>query len=237
MQPVRAQAAPLAQQEVLPPLQVHPLPPTLAQRQETAAGNYFDVVKPTPAGYLIWSRFPVKVYVEPASALQDASDAWARAVEQAIQDWSLYLPLERSFAADTADIQIRRSAPPLQLNRSANRANEPIARVRSAETRYEIRVDRTLPADPVLAQRFTISLSPRQTGDYIRAAARHELGHALGIWGHSPVPTDVMYYAQVRNPPPISDRDVNTLRQIYEQPTRLGWSVLPSHPTTVPPSR
>jgi predicted Zn-dependent protease len=59
-------------------------------------------------------------------------------------------------------------------------------------------------------------------GAYIASAARHEFGHALGIWGHSPQPEDVMYYSQVQSPPNISPRDINTLKKIYQQTTRLG---------------
>jgi predicted Zn-dependent protease len=70
---------------------------------------------------------------------------------------------------------------------------------------------------------LTIQLSPDQSDRYTLATARHELGHALGIWGHSPLETDAMYFSQVRDSPEISIRDVNTLKHIYEQPTRLGW--------------
>ncbi|MDY6806095.1 MAG: peptidase, partial [Cyanobacteriota bacterium] len=42
-------------------------------------------------------------------------------------------------------------------------------------------------------------------------------------WGHSEEERDVMYYSQVGSPPPISARDINTLKRIYQQPTRLGW--------------
>ena len=43
----------------------HPLPPTLAQWQDkTNSGDYFDQIKSTKVGYLIWSRFPVKVKIE-----------------------------------------------------------------------------------------------------------------------------------------------------------------------------
>ncbi len=48
------------------------------------------------------------------------------------------------------------------------------------------------------------------------------LGHALGIWGHSQLETDALYFSQVRKPAFISVRDVNTLKKVYEQSTALG---------------
>ncbi len=71
----------------------------------------------------------------------------------------------------------------------------------------------------------TIFLNPHQTSKYIQAAARHELGHALGIWGHSPVASDALYFSQVSDLVTISGRDINTLKRVYQQPTRLGWQV------------
>ncbi|HEY9806872.1 MAG TPA: hypothetical protein V6D04_09900, partial [Candidatus Obscuribacterales bacterium] len=51
----------------LPPSQVHPLPQTLANwRNRDRLGDYFDQIQPLPIGALVWSRFPVKVYVESA---------------------------------------------------------------------------------------------------------------------------------------------------------------------------
>ncbi|XTZ12993.1 MAG: peptidase, partial [cyanobacterium endosymbiont of Rhopalodia inflata] len=37
--------------------------------------------------------------------------------------------------------------------------------------------------------------------------------------------TDALYFSQVRSLSPISVRDVNTLKKIYQQPTRLGWKL------------
>jgi hypothetical protein len=37
--------------------------------------------------------------------------------------------------------------------------------------------------------------------------------------------TDVMYFAQTRDIPPISSRDINTLKKVYQQPTQLGWQM------------
>ncbi|MEH1786119.1 peptidase [Nostoc sp.] len=200
------------------PPKSHPLPPTLAQWQDkTNSGDYFFQVKTTQVGYLVWSQFPIRVYVEPPKAISEKqAQAWVNGVLQGVQEWSTYLPLTIVEQPEIADITITRKAPPLQISPGSN-----IPRARSAQTTYELYTSKK-----VLSHRFTILLSPSQTGEYLIAATRHEFGHALGIWGHSPLQTDALYFSQVRNPPPISPRDVNTLKRVYEQPTTLGWSLV-----------
>ncbi|ARV63068.1 peptidase [Nostocales cyanobacterium HT-58-2] len=200
------------------PPKPHPLPPTLVQWQDsTKSGDYFSQVTPVQVGYLVWSQFPVRVYVEPPKAINsNQAEEWVNTVLQAVQEWNFYLPLKIVEQPEDADITVVRKAPPLQTS-----PNSKIPRARSAQTTYEFYVN----TSHVLSHRFTILLSPSQTGQYLLAATRHELGHALGIWGHSPLPTDSLYFSQIRNPPLISARDVNTLKRVYEQPTSLGWSV------------
>ena len=214
----------------LPPLQAHPLPPTLAQWQPSSQDDYFSAIQAIEVGYLVWSRFPVKVYVQPVDPAanqsvnpydHDRAQAWVTAVTQAVQDWTPFLPLAIVPSPVGADIQVLRTVPPLQ---QASGGTSP-PRVRSAETRYKLFVDRPANAPARLTHRFTVKLSPNQTPAYTLATARHELGHAIGIWGHSPVKTDVMYFAQVSTPPAISSRDLNTLKRIYQQPTRLEWDI------------
>lgn len=200
----------------LPQPQAHPLPATLANWQDPSqSGDYFTEVEPSKLGYLIWSEFPIKIYLEAPKDASPRAQAWFNSVEQAIQDWYPYLPLTFVEQPENADIRFWYQRPPLRLS-----ANGEIGRARAAEARYEFY--RRLPA--TLAHRCDIYLSPHQTAEYTLATARHELGHALGIWGHSPLETDVMYFSQVRDPAPISPRDINTLKRIYEQPTLLGWT-------------
>lgn len=196
----------------------HSLPPTLVKwHDKTNSGDYFDQIKSTKVGYLIWSSFPVKVNIEtPKDIGEKQSQIWVNNVLKAVEEWSIYLPLQVVEKSDIADIKIIRKVPPLQLE-----PNSKIPRARSALTTFDLYT-----ANNILSHRLTILLSPSQTGDYVLSAARHELGHALGIWGHSLSPTDTMYFSQVRNPPLISVRDVNTLKRIYEQSTGLGWSVV-----------
>ncbi|WP_339458815.1 peptidase [Nodularia spumigena] len=206
----------------------HPLPPTLAQWQDdTNSGDYFSQVEKTQVSYLIWSQFPVKIYVEiPQAGNKTQAQAWFSSVLETVQEWSAYLPLVVVEQPDIADITILRKAPPLQFSRDAN-----FLRARSAQATYEL-----YNSNNILSHRFTILLSPTQTGVFLKAASRHELGHALGIWGHSDLPTDALYFSQVRNPPSISPRDVNTLKRVYEQPTNLGWSVNKSEKLRSPTS-
>lgn len=205
----------LGRSSSLPLAKPHPLPPTLAQWQDTTnSGDYFDQITTTEVGYLVWSQFPVKVHIKPPTRINDLqAQAWVDSVLQTVQEWHNYLPLMVVESSELADITIERKTPPLEIPK-----NEKIPRARSALTRYELYTN-----NQVLLHRCTILLSPSQTGRYLMAASRHELGHALGIWGHSPLATDALYFSQVRNSPPISARDVNTLKRIYQQPTSLGW--------------
>lgn len=200
-----------------PPLQSHPLPPSLSAAGSLETGDYFEQVEATPAGYLVWSSLPVKVYLEPA-----ASDpGWSAAIRQAMQEWSAWLPLVEVASPETADIRWQHQRPPFRVRLDRQRRELIVANSRAAETRFEIYWQPGSP--PRLAHRFTILMTPHQSDRQTLGTARHELGHALGIWGHSADPGDVLYAEQVREPPLISPRDRNTLRKIYQQPTRLGW--------------
>jgi predicted Zn-dependent protease len=196
----------------LPALQVRALPLRLESWHDTTdSGDYFDRVKPPNIGHLLWSNFPIKVYVQPPVNINKPED-WIETVLGVVREWGVYLPLVAIDNSEVADIRIVRQAPPLRQE----------LRARSGEAVYELYVGREGDKN-VLSHRFTVYLNPNQTGKYVAAVARHELGHALGIWGHSSIETDALYFSQVRNPGPISARDVNTLKRVYQQPTRLGW--------------
>jgi predicted Zn-dependent protease len=190
----------------------HPLPSSLLDWQDRSnSGDYFSQITPVKVGYLVWSRFPIKVAIETPKIAHNQANIWIQTVSKVVEEWNNYLPLKVVENTDIADINIIRKSPPLQ-------GNPP--RARSAQTTYNL-----YSLDKYLYHKFTILISPSQTGVYLAAAARHELGHALGIWGHSQIESDSLYFSQVSNPPPISVRDVNTLKRVYEQPTNLGWMI------------
>ncbi|PSF31983.1 peptidase [Aphanothece hegewaldii CCALA 016] len=216
-------------QPTLPALQIHPLPTTLEKWQNTnEQGDYFSSLVSLPIGALIWTQFPINVYLErpidsdTTTASYQQFQKWVNAVQTAIQEWNIYLPLEEVSQKEIANIIIKRDFPPLSSTINPDGKLE-IPRARTAQTRYDLEITQNQPA--TLIHRMTISISPRLSELSILSAARHEMGHALGIWGHSPVETDALYFSQVRNTPTISVRDINTLQKIYQQPTRLGWTI------------
>jgi predicted Zn-dependent protease len=191
---------------------IHPLPPSLLNWQDSSnSGDYFNQITPVKVGYLVWSKFPITVAIEAPQIDNNQASIWTQAALEAVEEWNNYLPLKIVENTEFADIRIIRKSPPLQ-------GNPP--RARSAQTTYNL-----YNLNQYSYHKSTILISPSQTGKYLVAAARHELGHALGIWGHSPIKSDSLYFSQTSNPPPISVRDVNTLKRVYEQPTNLGWSI------------
>lgn len=212
----------------LPPLQVHPLPASLAKIPvQKKVDDYFDQVQSTPLGYLIWSEFPIKVYLDRppkpsnSSASYQRFQQWTESVLQAIAEWNVYLPLKEVSDPKQADIVIQRIEPPLGTTVNPETGQIQIPRARTAQTRYQFYLSES--SHPTIRNRMTIQIKPGLSQASALAAIRHELGHALGIWGHSPDENDIMFYAQTKKTAPISIRDVNTLIKVYQQPTRLGW--------------
>jgi predicted Zn-dependent protease len=220
------------------PLAAQPAPPGLAPWTDQS-GDYFDAVQFPPVGALTWSRWPVRVSIDPT-----APPDWQADVRAALDNWQTYVPLTivpdseaitpdglatfetsetQEIDALAVDIAIVRTVVPSQPDRhgqlraASARATFSLFVVRD---RSEYGVDRER-----FGHRFVIRVSPTQAGVFVRSAVRHEFGHALGIWGHSPNPEDVMFAAQVAQPGSVSARDLNTLMRVYEQPTRLGWWV------------
>ncbi|MEO0928580.1 MAG: matrixin family metalloprotease [Cyanobacteria bacterium J06643_13] len=216
-----------------PTAKVHSLPQSLAAWNSTELGNYFEQIESTPLGYLIWTHFPLKVYIDSIepdnTAANQRFQQWTAAAQEAIAEWNEYLPLKTTETKDQADIVILRSQPKREAKLNPDTGLFDIPRAIAAQTNYKFYLSEEPVAMPTasfaIAMKMTVEVSSNFTGVSLLATMRHELGHALGIWGHSPNENDALYYSQVSNPVGISARDINTLKEIYQQPTKLGWQI------------
>lgn len=66
--------------------------------------------------------------------------------------------------------------------------------------------------------RILIRYNGRPLGDDdIAETVLHELGHGLGLEGHSSNPRDIMYYAAVQGQGGLTARDMNTMARLYKR--------------------
>lgn len=213
----------------LPAAAVRPLPPGLSPLP--TQGHYLDQVLPSRYGYLRWPHLPICVYVQPAeagtTAAAERTRQWVEAVTAAIATWNRYLPLQLVTAPELADILVQRRSPPLRRAPDGR-----LAPARSAETVFHLFLEPIGQDQEAILPRFRIDLGSQQGPLGLQQTALHELGHALGIWGHSPDGQDVMVDRQT--PQAIlqpSARDLATLSQIYQQPSQIGLPLLPAGPS------
>ena len=157
------------------------------------------------------------VWVEPAKG--DPPDRWQKrwlsAVGAALDTWSGHLPVVRVQDPGQAHVRLLRQRPPRRRTASGWRASNGRSRLQLVRVRRQ-GVWRFEPKVSVL-------VSPELRAPVLQATALHELGHAFGLWGHSPDRGDAMAVHQGRDPVlKLSARDLETLHWLRQLSTRLG---------------
>lgn len=212
--------------------QIHPLPITLKElNDEISLDSYLEKVKSNSIGYLVWSRLPVKIYIDEEnhtnnyriSIEQLRVNQWISTVKKAIFEWSAYLPIVEISNIELAEIVISRAEPPLNTENNSSNKNITTIKAKTAQTSYKFHI-----CNNILLHQMMIHISSNLGEISTLSAARHEIGHGIGIWGHSTDEKDALYYSSNKFLAPISLKDINTLRQVYKRPTRIGWKVFNS---------
>lgn len=172
------------------------------------AGDYLkDAVS---EGLFRWpvKRFPLRVYIASAEAIKSYRPEYEEAVRQAIDDWDKatlgQIGLKIVDSADDADITVN----------FVDDLHAPALRAEAGKAQLTGNMEGVNKASVLL---LTLSPFPDQlmTKDFMRMIAVHEIGHALGLTGHSPYDEDVMFPA-LSNQRGITSRDVATLYKLYE---------------------
>lgn len=159
----------------------------------------------------------VRVFVEPMAT---GNVDLAGAVQRAISAWNA-VPQEREFTLDVvtnrdlADVIVYDRSIPQPVVTGSCPFNPSGAAGYTYFCPVNGRAERLRPlASTVLTTALVIRVDMTTTATQaaLDALVAHEVGHAVGIGGHSPQATDVMYTRPtVRTP---TDRDRNTLRNV-----------------------
>ncbi len=177
---------------------------------DSRAGDYFPQIRKGPNGSVArWTKFPIRVHL-PAGSPQ----SWQSSLESGVKKWSQYVPIIIAGSNEAADVEVVwiNHLPPNELGITRVQVQRGVLQ----SVIYLLRPTYYLPDVPERA---------------LAGVFLHEMGHGLGIFGHSDFKDDLMQPIEIgmvgrkrgENAKykfgNITPRDVNTLKHIYQTPT------------------
>lgn len=151
------------------------------------------------------SRMPLKVFISDGNSVTGWNGSMKQAVNYAMHTWQSATHGKVSF------IQTYTEANADIIVKWHKNFSDGILGISPLETVG----DTIVRSDVNLAVYYPDSAVPIPMED-LKAVAVHEMGHAIGIRGHSPYPDDIMFYSKTRSQNTLSQRDINTIGMLYQ---------------------
>ncbi|RKU10545.1 hypothetical protein C6502_09945 [Candidatus Poribacteria bacterium] len=171
---------------------------------------YFDHITVFSNGKITrFTQMSIRVHIAPMPIGVKGVETYLESFRYAMREWEATadgrIQFQEVAAIDNADIRVRwqRSG----LTRIIDTALGRTELARLSETDFEV--------DVVLSLRESGSVA-LLSQEKMRTVCLHELGHAIGLWGHSPDSADVLFFAATAQRP--TDRDKATLHRVYATP-------------------
>ena len=168
------------------------------------ADDYFDQITVFSHGRITrFVEMPITVYITPAlqatylPALRYAMRQWEAVSDGKIQFQELGM-------SKNADIWVRWGHGEA-ANMDMTYGKAELTRHRAGD--FSVEIILSLPKS---------SASEKLSREETRTVCLHEFGHAIGLWGHSPDPLDVSFWASIAQRPTAQDRA--TLLKVYSTP-------------------
>lgn len=187
--------------------------PIAAPRHMDSASDYMPAI--TEQGTFHWEngKMPIKVFIGNGQGVPSYRPQYGSFIRKGFDEWCRIsngkLAWVEVTEAAKADVTV---AWTIQVNQ---RPEGTEAGKTDAYTRYN-----TATGQGVIygaKMQFLTKLPGREFTDLeVEKTCLHEVGHAMGLQGHSPYRNDIMFYAvQPTQAPALTARDVNTLNRLY----------------------
>lgn len=174
-------------------------------RNFSAGDNYLSAV--TENGLFRWTHTsPIKVFINSGEGVAEYRPEFEESLRQAFEDWS-----EASGHKFVFDIQEHEDHPDIIVSWTAD-LHAPEFSAEAGDCRLQCGPDGLESATIRLLTVDPFKQAPLGK-EALHAVCLHEIGHALGLQGHSGVEGDIMY--PVLKEDAISARDMHTLYALY----------------------
>ena len=184
-----------------------------SSQQNSGGGDYLADISREGVYHWLPQKLPLRVYISSGYGVPGYRNNYPNLVTEAFDEWVAASNNKLSWvqvnSAAQADVTVGFTAN-LQVHGNGAEAGrtESLTRVNRATGRGVLEKAKV----SILTRLGNRNLSEVE----VRRIALHEVGHAFGLQGHSPNPTDIMYYATTeRQPTFLTARDKNTIQRLY----------------------
>jgi len=191
--------------------------PVSYSSQADADGHYLSEV--TQMGHLRWhlEKMPLKVFIEDGSGTPGYQSYYQDYMRKAFNEWQE----KTSGTVRWQEVGSPNQADIVCVWTDEAKTNGP--GVEAGETKSTIGVNRFTGEQNIIRARISVltSLMGRPFSDLdTYKTCLHEVGHAIGMEGHSSTPSDIMYPVLNRAQTPyLKSRDLNTISALYSAPS------------------
>ncbi len=179
--------------------------------ESVVAEDYFADI--TSSGIKRWSsrRMPLRVYIKSGRKLHGYKSDYDEVLKQCFQEW-----LDSSDGVISAIYVLDPSQANIQCSWSDDMSSLSNC-AEGGEARLYVTNTGSIARAKIVI--LTVPLTPLRpvTDNLIRFVCLHEIGHALGLSGHSTQPGDIMFFSSsvTDERRELSARDIRTIKKLY----------------------